>query len=168
MTDQGNNNQNISRNPFAALFSSLADAKQFASGQKLQQQAEPPCKFLGYSFTIQSAQELLAPLIQMGKNITKECLCASLAYLTLKIKRNLFFGCILNHCTAQRPNHDTLSFLAETARCSFKLSLGFRKAHDAAYPDTITRVFERSSTIPNSGTCFLFCITVFLFMPNQP
>ncbi|XP_010870291.1 ubiquitin conjugation factor E4 A [Esox lucius] len=34
MTDQGNNNQNISRNPFAALFGSLADAKQFASGQK--------------------------------------------------------------------------------------------------------------------------------------
>uniref|UniRef100_A0A672QLK0 RING-type E3 ubiquitin transferase n=1 Tax=Sinocyclocheilus grahami TaxID=75366 RepID=A0A672QLK0_SINGR len=34
MTDQGNNNQNISQNPFAALFSSLADAKQFASGQK--------------------------------------------------------------------------------------------------------------------------------------
>ncbi|XP_028825944.1 ubiquitin conjugation factor E4 A isoform X2 [Denticeps clupeoides] len=34
MTDQGNNNQNISRNPFAALFSSLADAKQFAAGQK--------------------------------------------------------------------------------------------------------------------------------------
>uniref|UniRef100_A0A8C1U0D2 Ubiquitin conjugation factor E4 A n=1 Tax=Cyprinus carpio TaxID=7962 RepID=A0A8C1U0D2_CYPCA len=33
MTDQGNNNQNISQNPFAALFSSLADAKQFASGQ---------------------------------------------------------------------------------------------------------------------------------------
>uniref|UniRef100_A0A8C7Z192 Ubiquitin conjugation factor E4 A n=1 Tax=Oryzias sinensis TaxID=183150 RepID=A0A8C7Z192_9TELE len=38
MTDQGNNNQNISCNPFAALFSSLADAKQFASGQKPQQQ----------------------------------------------------------------------------------------------------------------------------------
>ncbi|XP_049582850.1 ubiquitin conjugation factor E4 A [Syngnathus scovelli] len=35
MTDQGNNNNhNIARNPFAALFSSLADAKQFASGQK--------------------------------------------------------------------------------------------------------------------------------------
>ncbi|KAA0701456.1 Ubiquitin conjugation factor E4 A [Triplophysa tibetana] len=33
MTDQGNNNQNISQNPFAALFGSLADAKQFASGQ---------------------------------------------------------------------------------------------------------------------------------------
>uniref|UniRef100_A0AAQ5Z3B5 Ubiquitin conjugation factor E4 A n=1 Tax=Amphiprion ocellaris TaxID=80972 RepID=A0AAQ5Z3B5_AMPOC len=43
MTDQGNNNQNISCNPFAALFSSLADAKQFASGQKPQQQsAQPP------------------------------------------------------------------------------------------------------------------------------
>uniref|UniRef100_A0A7N6BIV2 Ubiquitin conjugation factor E4 A n=1 Tax=Anabas testudineus TaxID=64144 RepID=A0A7N6BIV2_ANATE len=43
MTDQGNNNQNISCNPFAALFSSLADAKQFASGQKPQQKsAEPP------------------------------------------------------------------------------------------------------------------------------
>ncbi|XP_046891178.1 ubiquitin conjugation factor E4 A [Hypomesus transpacificus] len=41
MTDQGNNNQNISRNPFAALFSSLADAKQFASGQTPQQHAEP-------------------------------------------------------------------------------------------------------------------------------
>uniref|UniRef100_A0A3B3C9D4 Ubiquitin conjugation factor E4 A n=1 Tax=Oryzias melastigma TaxID=30732 RepID=A0A3B3C9D4_ORYME len=39
MTDQGNNNQNISCNPFAALFSSLADAKQFASGQKPQQQS---------------------------------------------------------------------------------------------------------------------------------
>uniref|UniRef100_A0A8D3DBG5 Ubiquitin conjugation factor E4 A n=1 Tax=Scophthalmus maximus TaxID=52904 RepID=A0A8D3DBG5_SCOMX len=34
MTDQGNNNQNISCNPFAALFSSVADATQFASGQK--------------------------------------------------------------------------------------------------------------------------------------
>uniref|UniRef100_A0A3Q0R0U3 Ubiquitin conjugation factor E4 A n=1 Tax=Amphilophus citrinellus TaxID=61819 RepID=A0A3Q0R0U3_AMPCI len=43
MTDQGNNNQNISCNPFAALFSSLADAKQFASGQKPQQHsAQPP------------------------------------------------------------------------------------------------------------------------------
>uniref|UniRef100_A0A8C2ZNC1 Ubiquitin conjugation factor E4 A n=1 Tax=Cyclopterus lumpus TaxID=8103 RepID=A0A8C2ZNC1_CYCLU len=41
MTDQGNNNQNISCNPFAALFSSLADAKQFASGQKPEQSAEP-------------------------------------------------------------------------------------------------------------------------------
>uniref|UniRef100_A0A8C1CEQ4 Ubiquitin conjugation factor E4 A n=2 Tax=Cyprinus carpio TaxID=7962 RepID=A0A8C1CEQ4_CYPCA len=41
MTDQGNNNQNISQNPFAALFSSLADAKQFASGQH---QAEQQCK----------------------------------------------------------------------------------------------------------------------------
>uniref|UniRef100_A0A4W6CU13 Ubiquitin conjugation factor E4 A n=1 Tax=Lates calcarifer TaxID=8187 RepID=A0A4W6CU13_LATCA len=40
MTDQGNNNQNISCNPFAALFSSLADAKQFASGQKPQQQSD--------------------------------------------------------------------------------------------------------------------------------
>uniref|UniRef100_A0A8C1CD50 RING-type E3 ubiquitin transferase n=1 Tax=Cyprinus carpio carpio TaxID=630221 RepID=A0A8C1CD50_CYPCA len=40
MTDQGNNNQNISQNPFAALFSSLADAKQFASGQKQRRQAE--------------------------------------------------------------------------------------------------------------------------------
>ena len=45
MTDQGNNNQNISCNPFAALFSSLADAKQFASGQKPQQLcAEAPCE----------------------------------------------------------------------------------------------------------------------------
>ncbi|XP_029428286.1 ubiquitin conjugation factor E4 A [Rhinatrema bivittatum] len=35
MTDQENNN-NISRNPFAALFSSLADAKQFAAVQKQQ------------------------------------------------------------------------------------------------------------------------------------
>uniref|UniRef100_A0AAX7TXN8 Ubiquitin conjugation factor E4 A n=1 Tax=Astatotilapia calliptera TaxID=8154 RepID=A0AAX7TXN8_ASTCA len=42
MTDQGNNNQNISRNPFAALFSSLADAKQFASGQKPQQLSTQP------------------------------------------------------------------------------------------------------------------------------
>uniref|UniRef100_A0A8C3L734 Ubiquitin conjugation factor E4 A n=1 Tax=Chrysolophus pictus TaxID=9089 RepID=A0A8C3L734_CHRPC len=33
MTDQENNNS-ISGNPFAALFSSLADAKQFAAGQK--------------------------------------------------------------------------------------------------------------------------------------
>uniref|UniRef100_A0A673KSB4 Ubiquitin conjugation factor E4 A-like n=1 Tax=Sinocyclocheilus rhinocerous TaxID=307959 RepID=A0A673KSB4_9TELE len=40
MTDQGNNNQNISQNPFAALFSSLADAKQFASGQKQRCQSE--------------------------------------------------------------------------------------------------------------------------------
>uniref|UniRef100_A0A4W4F4J1 Ubiquitin conjugation factor E4 A n=1 Tax=Electrophorus electricus TaxID=8005 RepID=A0A4W4F4J1_ELEEL len=45
MTDQGNNNQSISRNPFAALFGSLADAKQFASGQNQQQQDKPPCKF---------------------------------------------------------------------------------------------------------------------------
>lgn len=44
MTDQGNNNQNISCNPFAALFSSLADAKQFASDQKSQQPSEPPRK----------------------------------------------------------------------------------------------------------------------------
>lgn len=45
MTDQGNNNQNISRNPFAALFSSLADAKQFASGQKPpSHHGEPPCE----------------------------------------------------------------------------------------------------------------------------
>lgn len=45
MTDQGNNNQNISCNPFAALFSSLADAKQFASDQKAQQPpAEPLCE----------------------------------------------------------------------------------------------------------------------------
>uniref|UniRef100_A0A8C9EHP9 Ubiquitin conjugation factor E4 A n=1 Tax=Pavo cristatus TaxID=9049 RepID=A0A8C9EHP9_PAVCR len=35
MTDQENNNS-ISGNPFAALFSSLADAKQFAAGQKQQ------------------------------------------------------------------------------------------------------------------------------------
>uniref|UniRef100_A0A671LQ63 Ubiquitin conjugation factor E4 A n=1 Tax=Sinocyclocheilus anshuiensis TaxID=1608454 RepID=A0A671LQ63_9TELE len=40
MTDQGNNNQNISQNPFAALFSSLADAKQFASGQKQRHSGE--------------------------------------------------------------------------------------------------------------------------------
>lgn len=44
MTDQGNNNQNISCNPFAALFSSLADAKQFASGQK-PQPSEPPGEY---------------------------------------------------------------------------------------------------------------------------
>uniref|UniRef100_A0A6Q2YQ11 Ubiquitin conjugation factor E4 A n=1 Tax=Esox lucius TaxID=8010 RepID=A0A6Q2YQ11_ESOLU len=42
MTDQGNNNQNISRNPFAALFGSLADAKQFASGQKPPSHHEMP------------------------------------------------------------------------------------------------------------------------------
>ncbi|XP_048840007.1 ubiquitin conjugation factor E4 A [Brienomyrus brachyistius] len=42
MTDQGNNNQNISCNPFAALFSSVADAKQFASGQKQQEHQGPP------------------------------------------------------------------------------------------------------------------------------
>lgn len=35
MTDQENNN-NISSNPFAALFGSLADAKQFAAIQKEQ------------------------------------------------------------------------------------------------------------------------------------
>ncbi|XP_032905589.1 ubiquitin conjugation factor E4 A [Amblyraja radiata] len=40
MTDQENNN-NISSNPFAALFSSVADAKQFASVQK-QQPPEVP------------------------------------------------------------------------------------------------------------------------------
>ncbi|RVE64783.1 hypothetical protein OJAV_G00129420 [Oryzias javanicus] len=50
MTDQGNNNQNISCNPFAALFSSLADAKQFASGQKPQQQpAQQPLEDSGDS-----------------------------------------------------------------------------------------------------------------------
>ncbi|KAG9348258.1 hypothetical protein JZ751_001993 [Albula glossodonta] len=49
MTDQGNNNQNISRNPFAALFSSLADAKQFASGQKQLQQPDPPSDASGDS-----------------------------------------------------------------------------------------------------------------------
>ncbi|XP_062872395.1 ubiquitin conjugation factor E4 A isoform X2 [Trichomycterus rosablanca] len=49
MTDQGNNNQNISRNPFAALFSSIADAKQFASGQKLQQHSEVPSEDSGES-----------------------------------------------------------------------------------------------------------------------
>ncbi|XP_043532431.1 ubiquitin conjugation factor E4 A [Chiloscyllium plagiosum] len=41
MTDQENNN-NISRNPFAALFSSVADAKQFASVQKQQLPTGPP------------------------------------------------------------------------------------------------------------------------------
>lgn len=35
MTDRENNNS-ISANPFAALFSSLADARQFAAGQKQQ------------------------------------------------------------------------------------------------------------------------------------
>uniref|UniRef100_A0A672ZPS1 Ubiquitin conjugation factor E4 A n=1 Tax=Sphaeramia orbicularis TaxID=375764 RepID=A0A672ZPS1_9TELE len=50
MSDQGNNNQNISCNPFAALFSSLADAKQFASGQKPpQSSAEPPLDDSGES-----------------------------------------------------------------------------------------------------------------------
>lgn len=49
MTEQGNNNQNISCNPFAALFSSLADAKQFASGQKPQQSSEPPVEDSGES-----------------------------------------------------------------------------------------------------------------------
>lgn len=49
MTDQGNNNQNISCNPFAALFSSLADAKQFASGQKPQQPSEPTAEDSGDS-----------------------------------------------------------------------------------------------------------------------
>ncbi|XP_024911117.1 ubiquitin conjugation factor E4 A isoform X2 [Cynoglossus semilaevis] len=49
MTDQGNNNQNISCNPFAALFSSLADAKQFASDQKSQQPSEPPQEESGES-----------------------------------------------------------------------------------------------------------------------
>ncbi|XP_063063515.1 ubiquitin conjugation factor E4 A [Engraulis encrasicolus] len=48
MTDQGNNNQNISRNPFAALFSSVADAKQFASGQK-QDHSKPPSEDSGDS-----------------------------------------------------------------------------------------------------------------------
>ncbi|XP_007934667.1 ubiquitin conjugation factor E4 A [Orycteropus afer afer] len=43
MTDQENNN-NISSNPFAALFGSLADAKQFAAIQKeqLKQQSDEP------------------------------------------------------------------------------------------------------------------------------
>ncbi|CAL8345589.1 unnamed protein product [Arctogadus glacialis] len=49
MTDQGNNNQNISCNPFAALFSSLADAKQFASGQQPPLSAEPPLEDSGES-----------------------------------------------------------------------------------------------------------------------
>ncbi|XP_062376861.1 ubiquitin conjugation factor E4 A [Sardina pilchardus] len=48
MTDQGNNNQNISRNPFAALFSSLADAKQFALGQK-PENSKPPSEDSGDS-----------------------------------------------------------------------------------------------------------------------
>ncbi|KAG5268844.1 hypothetical protein AALO_G00217100 [Alosa alosa] len=48
MTDQGNNNQNISRNPFAALFSSLADAKQFALGQQ-QEHSKPPSEDSGDS-----------------------------------------------------------------------------------------------------------------------
>lgn len=50
MTDQGNNNQNISCNPFAALFNSLADAKQFASTHKPQQlSAEQPLEDSGES-----------------------------------------------------------------------------------------------------------------------
>ncbi|KAK5612353.1 Ubiquitin conjugation factor E4 A [Crenichthys baileyi] len=50
MTDQGNNNHNISCNPFAALFSSVADAKQFASSQKPQQpSAQPPSEDSGES-----------------------------------------------------------------------------------------------------------------------
>ncbi|XP_032401821.1 ubiquitin conjugation factor E4 A [Xiphophorus hellerii] len=52
MTDQGNNNHNISCNPFAALFTSLADAKQFASSQNPQQQpqpSKPPSEELGGS-----------------------------------------------------------------------------------------------------------------------
>lgn len=44
MTDQGNNNQNISCNPFAALFSSVADAQQFASAQKTQAPSVQPCE----------------------------------------------------------------------------------------------------------------------------
>ncbi|MBN3315901.1 UBE4A factor, partial [Atractosteus spatula] len=50
MTDQGNNNQSFSRNPFAALFSSVADARQFASGQKqLQEHTQPPLDDSGES-----------------------------------------------------------------------------------------------------------------------
>lgn len=56
MTDQGNNNQNISQNPFAALFSSLADAKQFASGQKQRRQAEQQCKYGVINSSVQSLQ----------------------------------------------------------------------------------------------------------------
>ncbi|XP_020840437.1 ubiquitin conjugation factor E4 A isoform X1 [Phascolarctos cinereus] len=50
MTDQDNNN-NISSNPFAALFSSLADAKHFAAIQKeqLKQQSEK-CMFTRSNF----------------------------------------------------------------------------------------------------------------------
>ncbi|XP_014904004.1 ubiquitin conjugation factor E4 A [Poecilia latipinna] len=52
MTDQGNNNHNISCNPFVALFTSLADAKQFASSQNPQQQpqtSKPPSEDSGGS-----------------------------------------------------------------------------------------------------------------------
>lgn len=49
MTDQGNNNQNISCNPFAALFSSVADAQQFASAQKTQPPSAQPLEDSGDS-----------------------------------------------------------------------------------------------------------------------
>lgn len=89
MTDQGNNNQNISCNPFAALFSSLADAKQFASGQKPQQSAEAPCEFL----------ELLHPFIwnlsmiyhSGSQSIKMQCI----NYNSIQCKKNIlcsFFG----------------------------------------------------------------------------
>lgn len=47
MTDQENNNSGdgsdiSSSNPFAALFGSVADAKQFAAVQKQQQLNQPP------------------------------------------------------------------------------------------------------------------------------
>ncbi|XP_054884546.1 ubiquitin conjugation factor E4 A [Poeciliopsis prolifica] len=52
MTDQGSNNHNISCNPFAALFSSLADARQFASSQNPQQPAsKPPSEESGGSYS---------------------------------------------------------------------------------------------------------------------
>lgn len=77
MTDQGNNNQNISQNPFAALFSSLADAKQFASVQKQRRQAGQQCKYRVINGAVQSSQLHLQKYISFMaiQNNVSSCSC---------------------------------------------------------------------------------------------
>lgn len=77
MTDQGNNNQNISCNPFAALFSSVADAQQFASAQKTQQPSAKPCEY--------SQNRLLQPFNNMF------CPYMKILYANLEM---VFFTCM--------------------------------------------------------------------------
>uniref|UniRef100_A0A3B4VCK5 Ubiquitin conjugation factor E4 A n=1 Tax=Seriola dumerili TaxID=41447 RepID=A0A3B4VCK5_SERDU len=74
MTDQGNNNQNISCNPFAALFSSLADAKQFASGQKPQQlSAEPPYSENSVSDSVDDNDDSVAEISRSFRSRQELC-----------------------------------------------------------------------------------------------